>query len=97
MTMAGSLQGKRIVVTRAVEQSRHLKTRLEAMGATVLLFPAVSFAEPPDTTDLDRAIHALGDFDWVLFTSANPNMPLPAVIGSTYTAHSSPKRSKRSF
>jgi uroporphyrinogen-III synthase len=71
MTPPGPLQGKRIVVTRAIEQSRELVTRLENMGATVLLFPAVSFSEPSDTAELDRAIHSLGKFDWILFTSAN--------------------------
>ena len=48
------LDGKCIVVTRAVEQSRDLKERLEKLGARVLLLPAVSFSEPADTTDLDR-------------------------------------------
>lgn len=71
MNAQGPLQGKRIVVTRAIEQSRELVTRLENMGATVLLFPAVSFSEPSDTAELDRAIHSLGKFDWILFTSAN--------------------------
>jgi uroporphyrinogen-III synthase len=71
MTAPGPLQGKRIVVTRAIEQSRELVTRLENMRATVLLFPAVSFSEPSDTAELDRAIHSLGKFDWILFTSAN--------------------------
>ncbi|HLJ23987.1 MAG TPA: uroporphyrinogen-III synthase [Candidatus Acidoferrales bacterium] len=71
MNMPGTLQGKRIVVTRAVEQARGLKSRLEAMGATVLLFPAVTFSEPADTSGLDRAIRALDTFDWILFTSAN--------------------------
>jgi uroporphyrinogen-III synthase len=71
MNAPGPLQGKRIVVTRAIEQSRELVTRLENMRATVLLFPAVSFSEPSDTAELDRAIHSLGAFDWILFTSAN--------------------------
>jgi uroporphyrinogen III methyltransferase / synthase len=69
--MPRPLQGKRIVVTRAVEQSRELLARLESMGATVLQFPAVSFSEPTETTELDRAIRSLGEFDWILFTSAN--------------------------
>jgi uroporphyrinogen-III synthase len=69
--MHGPLEGKRIVVTRAVEQARELTARLENMGATVLLFPAVSFSEPSDTAELDRAIGSLGEFDWILFTSAN--------------------------
>lgn len=69
--MPRPLEGKRIVVTRAVEQSRELLARLENMGATVLLFPAVSFSEPSNTAELDRAIRSLGEFDWILFTSAN--------------------------
>jgi uroporphyrinogen-III synthase len=68
---AGPLEGKRIVVTRAIEQARGLKLRLENMGATVLLFPAVSFSEPSDTAELDRSIRSLDNVDWILFTSAN--------------------------
>jgi uroporphyrinogen-III synthase len=71
MSAARPLEGKRIVITRAVEQSRDLMARLENMGALVLLFPAVSFSEPSDTAELDRAIRSLGEFDWILFTSAN--------------------------
>jgi uroporphyrinogen-III synthase len=65
------LSGKRIVITRAVEQARDLKDRLEGLGATILLLPAVSFSEPSDVTGLDRAIRSLESFDWILFTSAN--------------------------
>jgi uroporphyrinogen-III synthase len=71
MSTARPLEGKRIVVTRAIEQARQLMARLEMMGAIVLLFPAVSFSEPSDTAGLDRAIRTLGEFDWILFTSAN--------------------------
>jgi uroporphyrinogen-III synthase len=69
--MSGTLARKRIVVTRAVEQSREFVARLEEMGATVLLFPAVSFSETCDAAVLDRAIRSLGEFGWILFTSAN--------------------------
>jgi uroporphyrinogen-III synthase len=71
MSTARPLEGKRVVVTRAVEQARELLARLEKMGATVLLFPAVSFSEPSDTSELDRVILSLAEFDWILFTSAN--------------------------
>jgi uroporphyrinogen-III synthase len=71
MNTTKPLDGKRIVVTRAIEQARGLKERLEKMGAVVLLLPAVSFCEPADTAELDRAIRALESFDWILFTSAN--------------------------
>jgi uroporphyrinogen-III synthase len=71
MKAAKPLSGKRIVITRAVEQAHDLKDRLENLGATILLFPAVSFSEPADVTELDRAICSLESFDWILFTSAN--------------------------
>jgi uroporphyrinogen-III synthase len=65
------LDGKCIVITRAVEQSREMKERLELIGARVLLLPAVSFFGPEDTTYLDQVIGSLERFDWVFFTSAN--------------------------
>jgi uroporphyrinogen-III synthase len=71
MNVSNPLDGKRIVLTRAVEQTRELKARLEKMGAVVLLFPAVNFSEPTDTTGLDRSINSLTEFDWIVFTSAN--------------------------
>lgn len=71
MSAARPLEGKRVVLTRTVEQSRELTSRLEVMGAIVLLFPAVSFSEPSDTMEMDRAIRSLGEYDWILFTSAN--------------------------
>jgi uroporphyrinogen-III synthase len=60
-----------VVVTRAPEQAVDLITRLQKLGAEVLLLPAVSFADPKDTAPLDRAIRALGVTDWVLLTSQN--------------------------
>ena len=71
MSASRPLEGKRVVVTRAIEQARELVSRLENLGAIVLLFPVVSFSEPTDTDELDRAIRSLADFDWILFTSAN--------------------------
>jgi uroporphyrinogen III methyltransferase/synthase len=71
MNVSNPLAGKRIVLTRAVEQTRELKARLEKMGAVVLLFPAVNFSEPTDTAELDRSINSLNEFDWIVFTSAN--------------------------
>src|SRR5947209_15634957 len=65
------LAGKRIVITRALEQAQEFKRRLEGLGAEVLLLPVVSFSAPADTAPLDRAIGSLQTFDWVVFTSAN--------------------------
>ena len=71
MTAEKPLTGKRVLLTRAIEQTRDLKQRLEKLGAIVLLLPAVSFSPPVDTVELDRAIQALASFDWILFTSTN--------------------------
>ena len=71
MNVLEPLSGKRIVITRAVGQARDLKDRLENLGATILLLPAVSFSESADVAELDRAIRSLDAFDWILFTSAN--------------------------
>ena len=65
------LAGKRIVVTRAPEQARELIDDLRAKGAEVFLLPLVAFAGPLDCGPLDRAIRALSDFDWLIFTSQN--------------------------
>lgn len=65
------LAGKRIVVTRASEQSQELVDALEYLGAEVLLMPTVSFAPPEDSTDLDAALKNKKDLDWILFTSQN--------------------------
>jgi uroporphyrinogen-III synthase len=65
------LAGKRVVVTRAREQAGELTRALEHLGAEVILLPAVAFAAPEDSGPLDRALHELGRFGWVLFTSQN--------------------------
>ena len=65
------MEGRRIVITRAAEQSSDLRARLEELGAEVDSLPLVRFLESKDTADLDRAIRALDQFDWIIFTSAN--------------------------
>ena len=65
------LAGRRIVVTRAPQQSKELCKRLEELGAEVLVLPLVRFLEPENTLDLDRAIRSLEKCDWLIFTSAN--------------------------
>src|SRR5579862_2874352 len=44
-----SLEGRRIVVTRAPEQSKELLDRLRAAGAEAISLPLVRFLEPQDT------------------------------------------------
>ena len=67
----GSLQGKRILVTRAREQSSRLQQLLEDAGAEVIAIPAIEIVPPDSYDSLDMAIHQLAEYDWLVFTSAN--------------------------
>jgi uroporphyrinogen-III synthase len=65
------LQGKRIAVTRAEEQSAGLLARLRELGADPVACPAIAFAPPDDFGLLDAAIGRLEHYDWLIVTSAN--------------------------
>lgn len=41
------------------------------MGATVIAFPVIETVEPDDWGPADNAIARLGDYDWIVLTSAN--------------------------
>jgi uroporphyrinogen-III synthase len=68
---ASALFGHRIVITRAVEQSSDLVTKLERRGAIPISLPLVAFSTPENFAPLDAALRRWQEFDWVLFTSAN--------------------------
>jgi len=68
---ANALWGKRVVVTRAAEQSESLLTALRERGAQPILLPMVAFAPPDDLLALDNTIRRLREYDWVFFTSQN--------------------------
>jgi uroporphyrinogen III methyltransferase/synthase len=65
------LKGKRVILTRAAEQSGEWVQALESSGAEVLLLPAVRIAQPETWSLLDRELMRLYEFDWILFTSKN--------------------------
>lgn len=65
------LQGKRIVVTRAEEQSAGLLGRLRALGAEPIACPAIAIVPPDDFAPLDAAIERLHTYDWLIVTSVN--------------------------
>jgi uroporphyrinogen-III synthase len=65
------LQGKRIAVTRAEEQSAGLLARLGTLGASAIACPAIAFAPAADFAALDAAIGRLEQYDWLIVTSAN--------------------------
>src|SRR5204863_5344144 len=68
---ARPLFGRRIVVTRSREQAGELVDLLEERGAEAIQAPTIRIAPPEDTEALDRACAGAGNYDWIIFTSAN--------------------------
>jgi uroporphyrinogen III methyltransferase/synthase len=66
-----SLVGKKILITRAREQSGDFAARLKKLGAEVIEFPTIEIVPPLRWKELDRAVDELKSYDWILFTSAN--------------------------
>jgi uroporphyrinogen III methyltransferase/synthase len=65
------LAGRRILTTRAREQTKEFSSLLENYGAQVIPFPVIEIAPPGDWRPVDQAIVKLDTYDWVIFTSVN--------------------------
>lgn len=65
------LAGRRIVITRAREQAAELRTKLEALGATVLELPLIEIVASADTDTSDDIFGSIADYQWMIFTSPN--------------------------
>ena len=65
------LSGQRVLVTRAWHQSAALIGRLNTRGAEVVEAPTVIIEPLGDYSSVDDALNRLGDYDWVILTSAN--------------------------
>jgi uroporphyrinogen III methyltransferase/synthase len=68
---ARPLFGKRVLVTRSREQAGELVELLEDLGAEAIEAPSVRIAPPTDPAPLEEACAAAGDYDWIIFGSAN--------------------------
>jgi len=90
------LRGIRVLVTRAAESGGELARELERRGATVRNVPLIRIGPPPSERELQAAVDAADDCDWIVFASVNGvrsfcarrSTPLPprvrvAAIGST--------------
>jgi uroporphyrinogen-III synthase len=66
-----SLNGLRIVVTRAAHQAEELAKPLRERGATPVLLPVIAIAPAADPAPLAEAITNIARYDWIVFTSAN--------------------------
>lgn len=65
------LKGRKIVITRPLEQSDEFAGLISALGGDPIRFPVISVV-PPDTWDpTDNAIENLKGYGWIIFTSAN--------------------------
>lgn len=65
------LFGKRILVTRALDQAGEFTKVLEKNGAEPIAFPTIKTVPPPSWGPLDKAIKKIGSYDWAIFTSVN--------------------------
>lgn len=65
------LFGKRIVVTRAAQQAGSLGDLLREAGARPVYVPAIRLQATPNREERRHALEALGEYDYILFTSAN--------------------------
>lgn len=69
--MTANLAGKRVLVTRAVEQAAPFAEQLRQRGAQVLECPTIQLAPPEQWGPVDDALRQLPGFDWLILTSAN--------------------------
>jgi uroporphyrinogen III methyltransferase/synthase len=67
------LFGKRVLVTRPKHQAGPMVRRLELLGAVPYHLPTLEIRPPADWGPVDAAVGRLaaGEFDWLVFTSAN--------------------------
>ncbi|MBS0327889.1 MAG: uroporphyrinogen-III synthase [Proteobacteria bacterium] len=68
---SGPLAGIGVIVTRPQRQAAAFATRIAALGAAPLIWPAIVIVPPPDTAPLERAHAALASYDIAVFVSAN--------------------------
>ena len=65
------LFGKKILITRARDQSGDFAVHLKKLGAEVIEFPTIEIVPPKSWEKLDQTIEHLKSYDWIIFTSAN--------------------------
>jgi len=65
------LFGRRIVVTRRMEQAGAFATRLAELGADVLEVPTIKISEPLERMAVVEALLEINSYEWLIFTSAN--------------------------
>ena len=65
------LLGVRVGITRPIEQADSAVARALELGAEPVLLPTIRILPPVDWSAVDRELERLGEYDWLVFTSAN--------------------------
>lgn len=78
------LSGRRVVVTRALDQSTSLLSRLGALGADAISLPTIAIAPATEPMHLLYALRAWSQFHLCIFASANA---VRSVASQTRIAH----------
>jgi len=66
-----ALIGKKIIITRAQEQTSEARKIFRKNGAEVFDLPSLVIGPPDDWAPLDDALKEITTFDWIIFSSAN--------------------------
>ncbi|OYD08278.1 uroporphyrinogen-III synthase [Paludifilum halophilum] len=67
----GPLSGRKVLITRAKNQSESMARKIRNLGGGVVEFPAIRIAPPKKQKVLDQALYRLDTYDWLIFTSTN--------------------------
>ncbi|MEO7412064.1 MAG: uroporphyrinogen-III synthase [Opitutaceae bacterium] len=70
-TATGPLSTRRVVVTRAREQTSELAGKLTQIGAEVIELPLIRVTKHLEKDTLADIMLELGSYDWIAFTSPN--------------------------
>jgi uroporphyrinogen III methyltransferase/synthase len=65
------LFGRRVVVTRAREQTGELRRKIELLGAQVLELPLIEIRPKAERDTILEIFAEIGHYDWLVFTSAS--------------------------
>lgn len=71
MMSAQLLAGARVLVGRARHQASALSSGLKTFGAEVIEIPFIEIKPPRSYKPLDRALHEISEYDWLILTSVN--------------------------
>src|SRR3981189_86439 len=65
------LAGTRVLVGRARHQAGGLSASLRSLGASVIEIPFIEIRKPQSYRPLDEVLKNIGNYDWLILTSAN--------------------------